>query len=59
MEKLNTLNLSIRSCFGVQRGNIHFCYLGIPMHHTRINNKHGRIVEKKFERKLNSGKPNT
>jgi hypothetical protein len=26
------------------------------MHHTRLNNKHRRIVEEKFERKLNSWK---
>jgi hypothetical protein len=42
--------------FGCAKGQYPFCYLGIPMHHTRLNNKHWRIVEEKFERKLNSWK---
>jgi hypothetical protein len=42
--------------FGCAKGQYPFRYLGIPMHHTRLNNKHWRIVEEKFERKLNSWK---
>jgi hypothetical protein len=42
--------------FGCPVGEVHFRYLGIPMHHTRLLNKDWKIIEERFERKLSTWK---
>ncbi|WVZ53210.1 hypothetical protein U9M48_004183, partial [Paspalum notatum var. saurae] len=42
--------------FGCAMGSYPFRYLGIPMHHRRINNKDRREVGNRFEKKLSSWK---
>ncbi|WVZ49290.1 hypothetical protein U9M48_000659 [Paspalum notatum var. saurae] len=45
------------SCiFGCGLGNLPFRYLGIPMHHKRLNNKDWKQVEDSFKKKLSSWK---
>jgi len=42
--------------FGCKEGSFPFRYLGIPMHHRKINNKDWISVEKRFQKKLGSWK---
>jgi hypothetical protein len=42
--------------FGCGLGQYPFRYLGIPMHHKRINNANWKIIEDKFEKRLSSWK---
>lgn len=41
--------------FGCYVGDAPFRYLGIPMHHTRIN-KEWKVIDDRFERKLSTWK---
>jgi hypothetical protein len=42
--------------FGCDLGQYHFRYLGIPMHHKKINNEDWKIIEEKFEKRLSCWK---
>jgi hypothetical protein len=42
--------------FGCDTGDYPFKYLGIPMHHKRINNKDWQGVEERIQKKLSSWK---
>jgi hypothetical protein len=42
--------------FGCDLGQYPFRYLGIPMHHKKITNANWKIIEEKFEKKLNCWK---
>jgi hypothetical protein len=44
--------------FGCRAGSTPFRYLGIPMHHKRLSNKHWSMIEEKFQKKLASWKGN-
>jgi hypothetical protein len=50
MGKQNILN-NTTQIFGCATGECSFKYLGIPMHHIRINNSDWKIIEDKFEKK--------
>jgi len=42
--------------FGCKIGDYPFRYLGIPMHHRKLRNSDWKIIEDRFERKLNCWK---
>jgi hypothetical protein len=44
--------------FGYGLGQYPFRYLGIPMHHKKISNADWKVIEEKFEKKLNRWKGN-
>jgi hypothetical protein len=42
--------------FGCKKGEYPFKYLGIPMHYRKLNNSDWKLIEAKFEKKLNGWK---
>jgi hypothetical protein len=42
--------------FGCDLGHYPFRYLGIPMHHKKINNEDWKIIKEKFEKRLSCWK---
>jgi hypothetical protein len=46
------------SIFGCQGGAYPFKYLGIPMHHKKLNNSDWKAIEQRIEKKVSSWKGN-